>query len=144
MKRFVLLQFLFAASLPSAAHATGNADCSIEEPGLNVTFEALYGYGGTGELLQNHASIALTDPKSPPGNWTFDLDGSALEQQWVVGDEFKVLLYKEHEGADMVLEIQARRTAPEDIAFDGTYRLIIGPSDGSLFSRAGKVACSMG
>ena len=126
------------------AHATGNADCSIDEPGLSFTFEALYSYGGTGELLQNHADIDLTDPKRPAGNWTFGLDGSALEQQWIVGDEFRVLLYKEREGTDMVLDIRAKRSATDDIAFDGTYKLVIGPSDGSLFSRTGKVACSKG
>ena len=129
---------------PLAAHATGNADCAIEEPGLNFTFEALFSYGGTGELLQSHSSIELTDPKRPAGNWTFDMDGSVVEQQWIAGDEFRVLVYKEREGIDMVLDIRTKRMQADDIDFDGTYRLIIGPSDGSLFSRAGKIACSKG
>jgi hypothetical protein len=135
---------LLALMSPLTAHATGNADCSIEEPGLKLFFEGLYSYGGTGEIFQSHASIELTDPKRPPGDWTFDMDGSVLQQQWVRGDDFRVLIYKEREGADMVLEIKAKRTTPDDIEFPGTYKLVIGPSDGSLFSRTGNVACSAG
>jgi hypothetical protein len=148
MMRAIRKSFLAAGLLallaPAAAQATGNADCSIDEAGFKATFEAIYSYGGTGEILKSIASIELTDPKRPPGNWTFDLDGSALEQHWLVDDEFRALIYKEHEGADMVLEIQAKRTSPDDIEFPGTYKLTIGPSDGSLFSRTGKVACSKG
>lgn len=144
MRRFLLLPFVIAATIPVSANATGNADCSIEEPGISFAFEALYSYGGTGEMLQNHSSIELADPKRPAGNWTFDMDGSVLQQQWVVGDDFRILIYKEREGADMVLDIRARRVAPDDIAFDGTYKLTIGPTDGALFSRTGKVACSKG
>lgn len=134
----------FVLTSPLAAHATGNADCSIDEPGLKFSFEGIYSYGGTGAIFQSRASIELTDPKRPSGNWTFDMDGSVLQQQWVRGDDFRVLIYKEREGADMVLEINAKRTVPDDIEFPGTYKLVIGPSDGSLFSRTGKVACSAG
>lgn len=144
MHRFLLFPFLVAAAVPSAVWATGNADCSIDEPGLNFTFEALYSYGGTGELLQSRSSIELTDAKRPQGNWTFDMDGSVVEQQWITGDAFRLLIYKERDGADMVLEIDARRMTPDDVDFPGTYKLVIGPSDGSLFSRSGKVACSKG
>jgi hypothetical protein len=72
------------------------------------------------------------------------MDGSVLQQQWVLRDDFRLLLYKEREGADMVLEIQAKRSTSDDNAFEGVYKLVIGPSDGSLFSRTGKVACSAG
>jgi len=139
-----ILAGVLALLLPVAAHATGNADCAIEEPGLKVAFEALYSYGGSGEVFQAHASIELTDPKRPPGNWIFEMDGSVLQQQWVLRDDFRLLLYKERDGADMVLEIQAKRSTSDDNAFEGVYKLVIGPSDGSLFSRTGKVACSAG
>lgn len=129
---------------PIAAHATGNADCLIEEPGFNLTFEALYSYGGAGQFFQSRGRLELTDIEHPPGDWSFDFGASAVERQSMVADDISMLLRARHNGQDVTVTIATRRIGADEIDFEGSYELVIGPADKPLFSRTGKVACSAG
>lgn len=141
MRGFRTACLLLAMAAPSVALATGNADCTIEEPGLNFTFEALFSYGSPGALLQPRASLEFTDPKYSPRTWTIDLDGSDLRQQWRLGDEFKIMVDTQFDGQDVTLEIQTKRVAEDSSDYEGRYKLAVGPG---AFLREGRATCSVG
>lgn len=141
MRGFKLAFFLFATAAPSVALATGNADCMIEEPGLDFTFEALFSYGAAGALMQPRASLEFADPKYSPKTWKIELDGSDLRQQWRLGNEFRIMVDTQFDGRDVTLEIETRRVAEESSDFEGRYKLAIGPG---AFLREGRATCSVG
>jgi len=140
--RAIRIGFLFVATaLPSVALATGNADCVIDEPGLEFTFEALYSYTSAAALLQPRASLEFADPKYSPKTWKLELDGSDLRQQWRLANAFKIMLDTQFDGQDVTLEIQTTRVAEGSSDYVGRYKLAIGPG---AFLREGRVACSVG
>lgn len=135
--------------LPVQAWATGNADCIIDEAGLHVTFEALYSYGGTGALFQSRTALEFSDPKFAPEKWTMELDQSNLKEQWFVGNDLKLMLYGQHGGNELTLEIETVRKSEDDSDFEGRYRLAIGAKIGSDLAeggylKRGRVSCMAG
>lgn len=141
MRHFRIALVLLAIAAPSVALATGNADCMIDEPGMDFTFEALFSYGTAGALMQPRASLEFTDPKYSPKTWKIELDGSALSQQWRLGNEFRIMLDTQFDGQDVTLEIQTYRIDEESNDYEGRYKLAIGPG---AFLREGRAACSVG
>jgi hypothetical protein len=141
MRRFRIGFLLLATALPSVAMASGNADCVIEEPGLEFTFEALFSTGTPAALLQPRASLEFHDPKYSSRTWKLELDGSGLRQQWRLGNEFKIMVETQFDGQDVTLEIQTTRVSEESSDFEGRYKLAIGPG---AFLREGRATCSVG
>jgi hypothetical protein len=149
MRGFSAFAFIITAALPAMASATGNVDCVIEEPGLNVTFEALYSLSSTSTIFQSRAEFALSDPKFTVGTWTVKMDQSNLKEQRFSSNDLKLTLHARHDDNELTLAIEALRKSEDDSEFEGSYRLAIGAKIGSDLAeggylKRGRVSCMAG
>lgn len=142
------------AGLPTAASATGNLDCGIDDANLKFDFSALFGHGVVSPLMQGHARFESENPAIAEPLRLFESDGTFLVQQWFEGRDLKLMFYRETEGegvpfASIKLKIDALQPPDEDFGYVGKYQLVIQPpiKDGETsepVTLEGDVGCSAG
>ncbi|PTM98363.1 hypothetical protein [Mycoplana dimorpha] len=152
MMRFpslVALIGLAFLSSTTAARATGSLGCSIDDGNLRLEVESAVGHGNGAPLLNFRGELALPALIAPKGLEKTTLDRSNLPQNWLHGDELRLLVYVETTGdlpfasAEIVMMTKARE---DQITYDGDYllRLFTAAGDGEVTEKRGKVRCSVG